>query len=75
MYQTASAVSYRYFLNFPCAYVMARRYEFDQDKIFKIFFCFVYLVILTYSFHDSSYRYIKRQTLKGGHRVSEFAYS
>ena len=34
----------------------------------------MYLVSLTYSFHDSSY--IKRQTLsRGGHKFSEFACS
>ena len=38
------------------------------------FFFFVYLVSLTYLFHDSSY--IKRQTLSGcGHKFSEFARS
>ena len=38
----------------------------------SFFFCFVYLVGLTYSFHDSSY--IKRLTLSGGgHKFFELA--
>ena len=42
-------------------YVMAWRYKYAQDKILRLsfLFCFVYSVILTYSFHDSSYTYLK----------------
>ena len=38
----------------------------------NVFFCFVHLVSLAYSFHDSSY--IKRQiSSDGGHKFPEFA--